>query len=129
MHSKRDIRDKLSTSDIEGCYVVYGVAACGAITARILGLQTSWVYNKWNLLRAYRHFRYPKKTKFAEVPDNHLADELLVAFGPELSAKDAVAALERLIADIKHAGLLIGRGPRREDVYYQEEIDGTVTEN
>jgi len=44
--------------------------------------------------------------------DNHLAHELVVVFGPDMSAKKTVKALELIVKDIKRNGLFIGRRKR-----------------
>lgn len=45
-----------------------------------------------------------------KIRPDQLAKEIVVIFGPEMSANDAVASLERLARQIRKNGLLIGRG-------------------
>lgn len=47
---------------------------------------------------------------------NQLVKELIIILGPEVSANDAVAALERLADIIRRKGMLIGRDDQEEFV-------------
>jgi hypothetical protein len=127
MTSRREINDKIGSMGIQGQYVVYGVGAYGTIGADVCELRTdSWLTNDRKALRAYRSARRRAGKKVCVLDDQHLVDELLVAFGPEMSAEQAVSALERLARDIKANGLFIGCGKPTEDLYYLEKVDGTV---
>lgn len=70
-----------------------------------------------------RRKHFPKQgKKLAKSRSDQLKHELLVILGPDMSANDAVAALERVISSIKKNGLLIGR--RRNDDEYVREAFG-----
>ena len=76
-------------------------------------------------LRGNRQRLKRKGRAVPDLPDASLADKVLIAFGPEVSARQAVAALRRAIESIEGNGLLIGRKPDYDLAW--EQLDGSVT--
>lgn len=68
-------------------------------------------------VRAIREERRDKGLKPRRLRFEELQNELLVILGPEMSARDAVIELERLIQHFKSGGMLCGRDSSGEDVY------------
>lgn len=60
-------------------------------------------------MRAMRLFRASQGDPVREVPDDKLAEELVVIIGSGMSAMNAVATLKALIARIEDEGLIVGR--------------------
>jgi hypothetical protein len=60
----------------------------------------------------------------AQLPRDSLRNQVLIAFRPEVSAEQAVAALEKAIQSITAGGLLIGTDPQRNVA--SEQTDGPV---
>ncbi|MEH2565590.1 hypothetical protein [Bradyrhizobium sp. AZCC 2289] len=60
-------------------------------------------------MRATRLFRASQGVLVDELPDDKLADELVVIFGAKMTAAKALATLMALIARIEDEGLMIGR--------------------
>jgi hypothetical protein len=58
----------------------------------------------------------------AKLPSDSLRDQVLIAFRPEVSAQQAVVALEKAIQSITAGGLLIGTDPQRNIAW--EQTDG-----
>lgn len=65
-----------------------------------------------NELRGYREVRRRRGLKVNDLSDSKLRNEMLVVFGAEMSAKDALRTLEALMERIKAEGLYIGRDKR-----------------
>jgi hypothetical protein len=63
-------------------------------------------------VRADRLWQEQVGTVPARLPRDSLRDQVLIAFGPQVSAQQAVAALERAIQSITAGGLLIGTDPQ-----------------
>ena len=68
-------------------------------------------------VRAYREGRRNQGKSVEPLGDDRLQHELVVIFGAKMSANEAVVSLERLLADIKKSGLLIGRDEDDEHVF------------
>ena len=60
-------------------------------------------------MRAARLFRAGEGDPVVEVPDDKLADELVVVIGAKMTAAKAVSTLKALIARIEDEGLIVGR--------------------
>jgi hypothetical protein len=60
-------------------------------------------------MRATRLFRASQGDRVDEVPDDKLAEELVVIFGAKMTATRALATLKALVARIEDEGLMIGR--------------------
>jgi hypothetical protein len=60
-------------------------------------------------MRATRLFRASQGEPVDEVPDDKLAEELVVIFGAKMTAAKALATLKALVARIEDEGLMIGR--------------------
>lgn len=59
-----------------------------------------------------RAYRKARKKALPKIEPHHLKDEIVMLFGPEVSANDAVAYLERMAKNIRKGGLFIGRDAR-----------------
>jgi hypothetical protein len=68
-------------------------------------------------VRAYREGRLENGKSVKRLGDDRLQDELIVIFGAKMSANEAVVSLERLLADIKNSGLLIGRDEDDQHIF------------
>jgi hypothetical protein len=66
-------------------------------------------------VRSQRLLLQKKGKAVPKIKSHQLARELVVLFGPEVSANDAVAALRRLAKVIRREGLLIGRDDKEGD--------------
>ncbi len=75
-------------------------------------------------LRANRQRKRRKGRAVPRLPADSLHDKVLIAFGPQVSPKQAVAALERAIESIKGHGLLIGRDSHGNIAW--EEVGGSI---
>lgn len=73
--------------------------------------------------RARRKQRQRSEECVESLADERLSNELLVIFGPEMSAHDAVITLQRLLDRIRESGLLVGRLDNNE--YAVELLDGS----
>ncbi len=73
--------------------------------------------------RAYRQQLLESGKRVPNLPEYSPRDKVLITFGPEVSADQAVAALERAIESIKGNGLLTGRDHHRDLIW--EHTDGT----
>ncbi len=71
--------------------------------------------------RAFRLAQKKEGRPVARLRKDQLAHELVILFGPEMTANEAVAALERVANDIRENGLMIGRD---EDAEYLAETYG-----
>jgi hypothetical protein len=60
-------------------------------------------------VRAYRTSLRRRGKKLEPLKDDQIQDELVVIFGPEMSARRAVETLTALAKKIEREGLLIGR--------------------
>jgi hypothetical protein len=60
-------------------------------------------------MRAARLFRAGQGDPVSEVPDDKLADELVVILGAKMTAAKAVCTLKALVARIEDEGLIVGR--------------------
>jgi len=76
-------------------------------------------------VRAFRESRRRGGGKIRKLPSNRVRDELIVIFGPDMSAKSAVATLKHLVGKIEREGLLIGRD--EADEYIIESVAGDVS--
>jgi hypothetical protein len=126
-NSQMPIADKLMDR-IEGSYNVYGVGSDGSMASHIHAISTSCCFVERKELRAYRQARRQSGKSVADLGEEKLADELLVVFGPEMSARNAIAALEKLVNEIKSHGLQIGKPRPNRDVYHSEFPDGTIVD-
>jgi hypothetical protein len=72
-------------------------------------------------VRAVRENRRRAGAKLKPLPDNRIQDELVVIFGPEMSAQSAVKTLECLVKKIKHEGLLMGMDESED--YVNESVE------
>ena len=75
--------------------------------------------------RGYRQRLKRRGQAVPELPDASLNDKVLIAFGPEVSARQAVASLQRAIESIKGTGLLVGREPNHDLAW--EQLDSSET--
>jgi hypothetical protein len=71
-------------------------------------------------VRAFRESRRRAAAKVRSLAEDKIHDELVVIFGPEMSAKDAVSTLRHLIE--KYKGLLTGRNEAGD--YVMETVNG-----
>lgn len=69
-------------------------------------------------VRAVRESRRRNGRKVKKLPDDRIRDELVVIFGPDMSAKSAVTTLKHLIKKIEKEGLLTGEDADGYDVEY-----------
>jgi chromatin segregation and condensation protein Rec8/ScpA/Scc1 (kleisin family) len=76
-------------------------------------------------LRAYRQIKERQRRRLRPLREDAFHEELFVIFGPKLSTKKAITALEALLENIRKDGLLIGKVEPFGD-YYVESIDGKV---
>jgi hypothetical protein len=74
-------------------------------------------------VRARRQSRRRTGGKVRPLAEDKIHDELVVIFGPEMSAKSALITLRHLIQKIEEEGLLTGRN--EEDDYVTEMLDGS----
>ena len=120
-------RDRIFDGDeFNGTCVGYGATPFGSITPLVCDVDIhSLSETRVDELRAYRQKKKKRGQKLRPLRDDAFHNELFVVFGPELSAKKAVAALENLAHNIKKHGLLIGRAEDRGD-YYVETFDGEI---
>jgi hypothetical protein len=77
-----------------------------------------------NETRAYRENLRKRNMVPTKLGDNRLWHEAVVLFGPEMTPKNAVAALRRLADEIEQQGMLIGRVERDGD-FAGEATDGS----
>jgi hypothetical protein len=77
-------------------------------------------------LRAARLYRASKGDPVAEVPNDKLADELVVIFGAKMTASKALFTLKALIARIEDDGLILGRVGSGNFVHETVERELTV---
>ena len=75
-------------------------------------------------IRATRQSRKQEGIAVAKLPDHSLRDKVLIAFGPEVSAQQAIAALEQATQNITINGLLIGNDPEGNVAW--EQLNGQV---
>lgn len=71
-----------------------------------------------NEVRQVRRSRRRNGGKVKRLPDDRIRDELVVIFGPDMSAKSAVTTLKHLVKKIEKEGLLIGEGADQYVVEY-----------
>ena len=71
-----------------------------------------------NEVRLVRKSRRRNGGKVKRLPDDRIRDELVVIFGPDMSANSAVATLKHLAKKIQAEGLLIGEDADGYDVEY-----------
>ena len=71
----------------------------------INSLSETWPHE----IRSLRENRREKGQRVKQLPENRLHHEMLVIFGPEQSAAEAIASLKRLQKELETNGLLIGR--------------------
>ncbi|MCK1301959.1 hypothetical protein IVB33_11045 [Bradyrhizobium sp. 24] len=76
-------------------------------------------------VRAFRESRRRGGGKVKKLPNNRIRDELVVIFGPDMSAKSAVTTLKHLVKKIEEEGLLIGRD--QADEYVVESVGGALS--
>jgi hypothetical protein len=76
-------------------------------------------------VRAFRERRRRAGVKVKRLPNDRIRDELVVIFGPDMSAKSAVATLKHLAKKIEQEGLLTGRD--EADDYVVETVDGRIS--
>src|SRR4051812_29776369 len=93
----------------EGTAVVYAVVVddhtCFQCDFELETLTETWPEQ----VRAQRLLRRKNGQPVHKAHRNQLAGELVIIFGPDLSANDAIVALKRLATSIRKKGLLIGR--------------------
>ena len=77
-------------------------------------------------MRAARLFRAGQGDPVAEVPDDKLADELVVVIGAKMTAAKAVSTLKALIARIEDEGLIVGRVGGGDFVHETVERELTI---
>jgi hypothetical protein len=123
----RWLKDRIFDGDVfQGTYVVYGATPVGVTPFACDGVQ-SLEESDVTELRGYRERRRRAGKKVPALRRDALHDEMLVIFGPGLSPKYAIDALQALIDKIKSEGLLIGRTEPHGD-FLVERLDGTITE-
>ena len=71
-----------------------------------------------NEVRVVRESRRRGGGKVKRLPNDRIRDELIVIFGPDMSANSAVATLKHLAKKIQGEGLLIGEDADGYDVEY-----------
>lgn len=76
-------------------------------------------------VRAFRESRRRSGAKVKRLPNDRIRDELVVIFGPDMSAKSAVRTLRRLAEKIEREGLLTGRN--EADDYVVESVGGRLS--
>lgn len=76
-------------------------------------------------VRAFRESRRRSGAKVKRLANDRIRDELVVIFGPDMSAKSAVRTLRRLVEKIDREGLLIGRN--EADDYVVESVGGQLS--
>lgn len=78
-----------------------------------------------NEVRAVRESRRRSGAKVKMLPKDRIRDELVVIFGPDMSAKSAVRTLRHLVDKIEKEGLLTGRD--EADDYVVELVGGQLS--
>ena len=119
-------RDRIFDGDeFNGTCVGYGATPFGAITPLVCDVDIDdCPKREWtSYVRIAKEKRGQKKLRPSR--DDAFHNELFVVFGPELSAKKAVAALETSAHNIKKHGLLIGRAEDRK-ITDVETFDGEI---
>jgi hypothetical protein len=126
--TKIAMRDRIFEGDeFNGTYVAYGAAPCGCITPMACDVDIqSLSETRVHELRAYRQMKKRQGRTLRPLRDDAFHGEIFVIFGPDLSAKRAVAALEQLAENIMKDGLLIGRTEPDGD-FYVETLDGKIS--
>ena len=126
--TKIAVRDRIfEGDDFNGTYVCYGATPCGCITSFACDIDIqSLSETRVDELRAYRQMRQRRGRRLPSLRDKAFHEKIFVIFGPELSAKRAIAALEKLAENIKKHGLLIGRAEPEGD-FYVESLDGKIS--
>jgi hypothetical protein len=76
-------------------------------------------------VRAFRETRRRGGSKVKRLPNDRVRDELVVIFGPDMSAKSAATTLKHLAKKIEGEGLLIGRD--ETDEYVTESVGGSLS--
>ena len=76
-------------------------------------------------VRAFRESRRRGGSKVKRLLNDRIRDELVVIFGPDMSAKSAVTTLKHLVKKIEGEGLLIGRD--EADEYVIESASGPLS--
>jgi hypothetical protein len=126
MAKARRIRDGVFEADLlQGTYIVYG-ATSDCITPFACDVYCPKLEEATHReFRAYQQQRQAAGKGIGRRKKDHLGNELLVIFGPELSPSDAVKALQLLIANIRKNGLLNGRTEKDGD-FLVETMDGEI---
>ncbi len=96
--------------DFRGTYMVYGADPTGHVVFACDVEVKTMDESRYEELRAHRLRRLASGKKAKEIRDDQLSNELLVVFGPELSATAAVDTLLKLVKHIQKKGLIVGRG-------------------
>ena len=128
MTKNRIEHDRIFDGDeFSGTYVTYGATPCGCITPFTCEVEIhSLSDTRGDELRAYRQMKKAHGRKLRPLREDAFHEELFVIFGPDLSPKRAVAALEKLAQNIRTEGLLIGQVERDGD-YFVETLDGKIS--
>ena len=119
--------DRIFESDeFNGTYVAYGATSWGGITPIACDVDIkSLSETRVDEFRAYRQMKKNHGRRLRPLRDDAFHKELFVIFGPNLSPKGAIAALEKLADNIRKDGLLIGRVEPDGD-FYVETLDGKI---
>jgi hypothetical protein len=108
-----------------GTTAIYVIEGDGYVDFFIGDYEVSALEETWKeQVRAERLWQEQAGTTPAKLPRDSLRDQVLVAFGPEVSAEQAVVALEKAIQSITAGGLLIGTDPQGSIAW--EQTDGHV---
>jgi hypothetical protein len=75
-------------------------------------------------MRAYRLEQRAKGKRVKTPSSLALGDEIVVLFGPDVSPKDAIEALMRVIENVKREGLDLGKDSKGNDVF--EDLKGGI---
>ena len=122
--------DRISELDrFVGTYVIYGAAASTTVPyPYVCDVEIEMMME--SDLTQLRSHRLRCKTSGEAAPRMYhdaLHHELVVIFGPEMSAKHAAITLRRLAKRIEKVGLLVGRDEDGGDFVF-EKVDGSITD-
>ena len=113
-HESTEARMGKSASDgyqdlFHGTTAIYSIARDGYTDFFIGDYEINATRETWReQVRAELLSQEQAGTPPAKLPRDSLRDQVLIAFGPQVSAQQAVVALEKAVQSITAGGLLIG---------------------
>ncbi len=120
---RRPVGDGGFQDDFQGTTALYVVEPRDHVEIFLGDYDIEGMPETWpEQIRGNRQRLKRKGEAVPELPAASLDDRILIAFGPEVSARQAVASLERAIKSIKSTGLLVGRD---NNGLVWEQLDGS----